>query len=419
MKLRAKKVEKLLRTEKADALLVWNHEGSGQPATRWLSGFTGTWSVLLMVHEKQILRPSKTRGTSFRKGGMKTFLIADGRYTEQSKKETRGCKIFITSGQVSALHILGRLIQKQKIQKIVFDGSVTPYSVVADLKQYYKTNTTPPQSSPQLRGGGKETLQLISRKRVLQELRMVKEKGEQKLLAKAAKIACRSFTKLIPLIHVGMTEKEIAKRLEDIMIREGAEGFAFPTCVVSGKNGAFPHGKPGDKKIKMGELITIDFGVMYKRYVSDMTRTVAVGKVSPRLLKMYESVRIAQELGCRKAKAGMTGQELDAVCREYLTKKGYGNYFTHSTGHGIGMEVHELPIVAPKHTPLNPPSKEGGGKRGRAGDKERLPTGSVITCEPGVYIPNVGGVRIEDALVLTRKGSVNLSEEVTRKLIVL
>ncbi len=396
---RVPNLRELFSTEKADALLVWNHEGSGQPATKWLSGFTGTWSILLIVHEKQILRPSKTRGTSFRKGGMKTFLITDGRYDIQSRKEAKGFEIFITSGHVSALHILGRLIQTQKIQKILFDGSVTPYSAVEDVRKEFPE------------------MIFLSRKRVLQELRLVKEKRELKLLAKAAKIACRSFKRLIPLIHVGATEKEIAKQLEDLMVAEGAEGFAFPTSVVSGKNGAFPHGKPSDKKIRNGELVTIDFGVTYKGYVSDMTRTVAVGEIAPRLLKMYEAVRVAQELGCKKAKAGITGQEMDAVCRGYLAKKGYGKYFTHSTGHGIGMEVHELPIVAPTPPPSAPPLRKGRRGEEKSG-KGRLPAGSVITCEPGVYIPNVGGVRIEDALMLTRKGSVNLSEEVTKELLV-
>ena len=155
-------------------------------------------------------------------------------------------------------------------------------------------------------------------------------------------------------------------------------------------------------KIKRGELLTIDFGVRYKGYVSDMTRTVAVGEISPQLFRMYEAVRAAQERGCRKIKAGMTGKELDTVCRNSLVRRGYGKYFTHGTGHGIGMEVHELPVAAP-------------GNFGRG----VLPAGSVITCEPGVYIKGVGGVRIEDTLVLTKKGNANLAARVAKKLLIL
>ncbi|MDO8594323.1 MAG: aminopeptidase P family protein [bacterium] len=390
---RVQNVGKVLRQEKTDALLVWNHEGSGQPATGWLSGFTGTSSILLIVREK-ILRPKTT--TSFHKGGIRTYLITDGRYTAQSKKEAKEFTISITSGQMSALKILKKLIEREKIGKIIFDGSVTPYGVVEELK----SSVSEDRDTSFKKGGIKKAaVELISRKRVLQELRVVKEKEELKLLAKAADIACRAFLRLIPDISVGMTEKEIAERLETFCKVEGAEGFAFPTCVLSGKNGALPHGKPTEKKIRSGELITIDFGVKYQGYVSDMTRTVVVGKISSHLRKIYEAVRKAQELGCKAAKAGVTGKHIDTVCRNYLAKQGFGKYFTHSTGHGIGMEVHELPIVSPHFTT---PLREG----------------SVITCEPGVYIPNVGGVRIEDALVLTKNGNINLTGHVSKELFV-
>ena len=385
---RLQKVQKMLRQETADALLVWNHEGSGQPATAWLSGFTGTFSILLIVRNK-ILRPA---ATSFMKGGIRPFLITDGRYTIQAKKEARGFVVKIASGQTSALKILGTLIKQEKIASIIFDGSVTPYSVIEDMK----------------RETGEVTFS--SRKRILQELRLVKERSELLLLTKAAQIAGRAFTRLLSCIRIGMTEKEIAHRLEALCIEKGAEGFAFPTSIASGKNGALPHAKATDKKLKRGELITIDFGIRYKGYVSDMTRMVAVGKASPKLLKIHEAIRAAQELGCKRVRAGMTGKEVDAVCRDYLKKKGYGKYFTHSTGHGIGMEIHELPNVSPHPTSLLP---------SKAGRKQMIPVGAVITIEPGAYIPNVGGVRIEDALILTKGGSVNLSESIPKELFVL
>src|SRR3989344_5085454 len=333
MRTRVKKVLLVLKAEKANALLVWNSEGSGQLATEWLSGFTGTWSILLITRTKR-------------------FLITDGRYTAQSKKEAKGYKIFITSQTNSSSRILRRFVKWHKVKHILFDGTVTPYSAVEDLRK---------ELSPVV---------FSSRKHILQELRIVKEKEELKL--------------------------------ESLCLEEGADNLAFPIIVSSGKNGAFPHAEPTEKKIREGELITIDFGVRYKGYVSDMTRTVAVGKIAPRLFKMYEAGRIAQELGCKKAKAGITGQELDAMCRSYLARRGFGRYFTHSTGHGIGTEVHELPVASHYN-----------------GSKGKLQAGAVITCEPGIYIPSVGGVRIEDALILTKKGNVNLTEKVTKKLIVL
>ena len=144
--------------------------------------------------------------------------------------------------------------------------------------------------------------------------------------------------------------------------------------------------------------MTFDFGAVYRGYCCDITRTIAVGKPPAKLREIYETVRTAQELGCKKARAGMTGRDLDAVCRNYIEKKGYGKYFVHATGHGLGMEVHELPSVS--YGNVNP-----------------LPAGAVITVEPGIYVPGLGGVRIEDDLVLTRRASQNLTRALPTKLI--
>jgi len=382
---RLKKIKEVLRRERADALVVWNSEGVGQPATGWLSGFWGTASVLFVTAAQQL-------------------LITDGRYGVQARKEAKGFQIFISSVGKPTRAIFSEIVAKYNIRKILFDGSVTMHSTVEEMRQclsrHTTTNTTTAFGRPSSTKEGMENSELISRKGMLQELRIIKEKREIVLLKKAADIACGAFTKLLPELHAGMTEKSVARRLEDLMVGEGADGIAFPTIVASGKNGAHPHAKASDKKIRKGELVTIDFGARFRGYVSDITRTVAIGKITPRLKKMYEAVRKAQELGCRKTKAGITGAEIDAVCRTYLAKKGYGKYFTHSTGHGIGMEIHELPHISLSNT-------------------EALPAGAIITCEPGVYIQNVGGVRIEDALVLTEKGNINLSKSLFKKLLIL
>lgn len=357
------KASAVLQKEKADALLVWNSEGSGQPATGWLSGFTGTFSVTLITRTKR-------------------FLITDGRYAIQSRKEAKGFSVSISSRRASHSVLLVRLLKRHKITKVIFDGSVTAYDVIEHARTAF----------PQV--------VFISRARILQELRISKNGEEVKRLTQAADISCRAFRRLIPLLCPGLTEKEIAERLEELCFEEGAEEMAFPTIVASGKNGTLPHAKVTDKSIQPGELVTIDFGVRYRGYVSDVTRTLAVGKVGTRLLMMYEAVRKAQELGCKKAKAGVRGKEIDAVCRNYLTTKGLGGYFTHSTGHGIGVEVHELPIVS-------------------SSNDARIPAGSVITCEPGVYLPGIGGVRIEDSLVVTKTGCINLTASISKKLIVL
>ena len=353
----------VLQKEKADALLVWNSEGSGQPATSWLSGFTGTFSVTLITRTKR-------------------FLITDGRYGVQSSEEAKGFLVSILSQKSSSRVLLGKLLKRHRITKLVFDGNATAYDVIEEIRTAF------PQAV------------FISKARILQELRLSKSKEEIKLLTHAANIACRAFRRLIPLLCPGLTEKEIAQHLEKLCLEEGAEGMAFPTIVASGKNGASPHAKVTSKKTQSGELITIDFGVRYRGFVSDMTRTIALGKVSSRLRKAYEAVRGAQELGCKKARADIRGRELDAVCRDYLIKQGLGRYFTHSTGHGIGVEVHELPIIS-------------------SSQDAKIPIGSVITCEPGVYLPGIGGVRIEDSLVVTKTGCINLTASISKKLIVL
>ena len=357
------KARAVLQKEKAEALLIWNSEGSGQPATRWLSGFTGTSSVILITSAK-------------------SFLITDGRYATQSRKEAKGFLVFISSGKTSGRVLLGKLLQKHRIRNVIFDGSVTPYSVVEDTRKAFPE------------------VAFMSHARILQKLRISKSREEIKLLTHAGDIAGRALRRLIPLLRAGLTEKEIAQRLETLCFEEGAEGIAFPTIAASGENGALPHAKVTDKKIQTGELVTIDFGVCYRGYVSDMTRTFAIGRVSTRMIKIYEAVRKAQERGCEKARAGVSGREVDAVCRDYLTKEGLGKYFTHSTGHGIGVEVHELPILSLSYD-------------------AKIPVGAVITCEPGVYIPGVGGVRIEDALVLTKRGHINLTAGISKKLTIL
>lgn len=324
------------------------------------------------------------------------MLWTDGRYSAQVTTEAREFQIDIVSGSAGVLDMIGGEILKGGIQKILFDGRVTSYNSVEELQQWFSHR----QKTPPHPRRGKETVHIISRKGMLQELRLVKEKNELDILAEAARITGRVFTRLVSGIIAGMTEQEIAYRIEMLVREEGAEGMSFPAIVASGKNGAFPHAHPTGKKIRKGELVTVDFGVRYRGYVSDMTRTVAIGRISPQLRTMYMAVQNAQELGCKKAKAGMTGAEIDAVCRNYLTKRGFGKYFTHSTGHGIGMEVHELPNISPHHT-------------------TSLPVRSVITCEPGIYIHGVGGVRIEDALILTKSGTINLTGFVSKELIAL
>ncbi len=224
-----------------------------------------------------------------------------------------------------------------------------------------------------------------------QSLRNVKTEEEIENIETAALIGLKCFEELKKDVVAGKTEKELAAKLEYLFKMSGAEKQSFDTIVASGVNGAKPHAVPSDKKLKNGEFVTFDFGVFYKGYASDTTRTIQVGDVkNEKLLEIYAVVEEAQRLGIAAVKPGVTGAEIDKICRDYITKKGYGKYFGHGTGHGLGLDVHELPNT-------------------NSGNNEPLEVGNVVTVEPGIYIEGLGGVRIEDDVLITKDGNRVLS----------
>jgi Xaa-Pro aminopeptidase len=191
-------------------------------------------------------------------------------------------------------------------------------------------------------------------------------------------------------IRPGMTEKEVALRLEVIMREHGATSSSFDTIVASGWRSALPHGVASDKVIEKGDLVTLDFGAYYQGYASDITRTVMMGKPTAKQKEIYQIVLEANKKAIAGVQPGKTGKEVDAIARNYIKEHGYGEYFGHSTGHGLGMEVHEKPLVSTR-------------------GEEALVPGMVITIEPGIYIPDLGGVRIEDDLIVTESGYENIT----------
>ena len=220
----------------------------------------------------------------------------------------------------------------------------------------------------------------------LSDIRMIKDKKELDLLLKAASIADEAFVKLLEDIQPGRTERSLAGRLEYYMRALGSEKTSFDTIVASGARSALPHGMASDKVIEVGDFITFDFGAVYKGYHSDITRTVVLGMATPWHKEIYSLVEAAQLKALREAKVGMTGKELDAIARDTIASCGYGDYFVHGTGHGVGLEIHEMPNINKRGTTV-------------------LQTGMVFTIEPGIYIPGKGGVRIEDSVVLTEDGA--------------
>ncbi|WP_155592324.1 M24 family metallopeptidase [Lysinibacillus cavernae] len=223
----------------------------------------------------------------------------------------------------------------------------------------------------------------------IHELRMEKDHLEMDFMRQAVQIVEESLEATLPTIRVGVSEMEVAARLEYEMRRRGSEGTPFGTIVASGYRGALPHGRASTKKIEAGELIVIDFGAIYKGYVADMTRTVALGDVSPTLKNMYSIVKQANEAAIAAIKPGMTAHDIDNIARGIIRDAGYGEYFTHRLGHGIGLSAHEEPYLMQRNQLV-------------------LKPGMAFTVEPGIYVQDVGGVRIEDNLIVTENGYENL-----------
>jgi Xaa-Pro aminopeptidase len=211
-----------------------------------------------------------------------------------------------------------------------------------------------------------------------------KSTKEIQCIRNAAVIADKSFNELLKIVKPEMTEIEAARKLELFCLQNGSEGPSFDTIVLSGSHSALPHGKPGNNKLGSGKFILIDFGCKYKGFCSDMTRTFVIGSASSQMKKMYTTVLDAQLLACENARAGIFTDHLDKIARDVIAEAGFGEHFGHALGHGVGLRIHEQPRVSP-HTHV------------------LLETGSVVTIEPGIYIPGSGGVRIEDMVVLSDK----------------
>ena len=235
--------------------------------------------------------------------------------------------------------------------------------------------------------------------RAIEEIRLVKSDAELEKISAAQRIAEAAFDHILGFIKPGMTEKQVQLELDFYMLSHGAEALSFETIAVAGKKGSMPHGVPGDNVIQPGDFLTMDYGAVVDGYHSDMTRTVAVGKPSEKQIEVYNTVLEAQLAGLAALHDGVTGFDADKASRDVIEQAGYGKYFGHGTGHGVGVEIHEAPRLSPK-------------------SKATLRTGNVVTVEPGIYLPGEFGVRIEDMAVVTPDGHVGLTH-CEKKLIVL
>jgi Xaa-Pro aminopeptidase len=301
----------------------------------------------------------------------KTWYFTDFRYIEAVQKQIEGAEITMTTRERPYSVLLEEVIQANGLKRVGFEDG---YMTVRDWESYRKA------LSCELVGAGA----------LLGELRAIKDPEELENMVAAQRIAERALKDILREVRPGNTEREIAARLQYLMLHYGAENMSFDPIVVSGANGSLPHGVPGDKKIRDGEFVTMDFGCIKNGYCSDMTRTVAVGSPTDEMRRVYEIVLQAQAAGIAAARAGVTGRDVDGAARRVIEDAGYGEYFGHSFGHSLGVEIHEAPNASP------------------ANDRP-LPAGAVISAEPGIYLPGRFGVRIEDVIVLKEDGCEDIT----------
>ncbi|MGE7601261.1 M24 family metallopeptidase [Peribacillus sp. NPDC097675] len=326
---------------------------------RFMTDFTGSAGVVLISQ----------KGAKF---------ITDFRYVEQAGKQAVGFEIVQHTGTI--IEEVGKQAKEMNISKLGFEQDHMNY---ATYKAYEKV----------IDG------QLMPLSGVIENLRLIKTSSEIKILKEAAAIADAAFTHILDFIRPGITELDVSNELEFFMRKQGATSSSFDIIVASGVRSALPHGVATDKIIEKGDFITLDYGAYYNGYVSDITRTVAVGKPSEELINIYDIVLEAQLRGMAGIKPGMTGKEADALTRNLIEEKGFGQYFGHSTGHGIGLEVHEGPALSLRSDII-------------------LEPGMAVTVEPGIYLPGIGGVRIEDDTIVTLDGNEALTHS-SKELIIL
>ena len=299
------------------------------------------------------------------------YYFTDSRYTVAAERHVHGAEISIVGNGNTYSSYINEIIEREGIKTVGYDDT---HMSAADLRTYTE----------------KLHCELVPAAELMNGLRLVKDADEIARLTAAQRIAEKALNETIPMIKPGVTEPEVAAYLVYRLLANGAENVSFDPIVVSGENGAMPHGVPSDKKIQSGEFVTIDYGALKDGYCSDTTRTFAVGEVTEEMKTVYNTVLAAQKAAIAATKAGMTGEEIDGIARKVITDAGYGEYFGHSYGHGVGIEIHEDPFLS---------------SRG----KTPLPAGAVASAEPGIYIPGKFGVRIEDVVVITEDGCEDLT----------
>ncbi|MFF2909890.1 MULTISPECIES: Xaa-Pro peptidase family protein [Bacillales] len=338
---RVSKLRKALLDQGLDAMLI-----TSDINRRYLSGFTGSSGYVLVT-------------------GDEAYLLTDFRYMTQAADQSNGLKVVEHASKF--LDTVRELLPAGNNVRIGFEQDQVAYSAYTAYAEALKP------------------AELVPVSKIVENLRTYKDEEELAVMRRAGALADDTFRHILNVIKPGMTERDVDLEMEFYMRTHGATSSSFDTIVASGERSSMPHGVASSRVIKGNEFITLDFGALLDGYCSDLTRTIALGSPDPKLKEIYDIVLEAQLHTLANIKPGMTGRECDALARDIITRYGYGEQFGHSTGHGLGMEVHEWPRLSKLSDEIMEP-------------------GMVVTVEPGIYLPGLGGVRIEDDVVITESG---------------
>jgi Xaa-Pro aminopeptidase len=331
-----------------DSILI-----SSLPNMQYLCGFSGSAGLLLI-------------------GESRATLFTDSRYTFQARQEVRGARVYIA--KQGLLKAVGEELKAQRRRRAVA----------------YATGHTTVAQKQALEGIARGRLRWVSDENAVEKLRAVKDAGELACMRDAGHLISGVFCKVLALIRPGISELDLAAEIEYRIKQRGGSGPSFETIAASGPRSAWAHARPTSKRLGKSELVVLDQGAILRGYCSDMTRTVFLGRAPARIRRMYQAVLQAQEAAKQAIRPGIRAADVDRAARQTLKRFGLARYFTHSTGHGLGIEVHEMPRL---------------GK----GEETVLQEGMVVTVEPGVYLEGLGGIRIEDDVVVTAQGAVDLT----------
>jgi Xaa-Pro aminopeptidase len=359
-RVRLERLRDRLRAEKLDAFLLFNVEGSDRPNLYYMTGFWGSYGLLIITQEHQL-------------------FATDSRYMERAKSDVEDYKVIEVKGRGGAPWIAARC-KRLGVRKLGVNAPTTSVAFFHQLRDKL------------------DRIRLKSVEGIIEQLRTVKAETEISKIAKAIALTDRAFEFILGKVKPGVTERQLAWEIEKYARTHGAEALAFSSIVAAGAASALPHYEPQDRPIEAGNFLLFDMGLKADRYCADLTRTVVVGRANSEQKKIYNIVLEAQLRAIENLRAGLTSKQADAPAREVIKSAGYGKNFGHGTGHGLGLEVHEGPRLS------------------RFG-KDKLRAGNVVTIEPGIYLPGWGGVRIEDVAVVEEKGCRVLTGTPKKRLI--